>query len=123
MTSIEQVLQLAGAVRHITVSPPLLEELAATDAAGRKGGELMGQAGKSTGDLGGGAGGTGLGAESWEKLEQVGRDQTRWRMAVTMSEAECERKQLQAIVIFVEMQEKLEEMVRKADVEMRAGSA
>ncbi|GAB1317756.1 Transaldolase [Madurella fahalii] len=123
LTSIEQVLRLAGAVRHITVSAPLLEELAAIDLAGWKGGELIGQVGKSTAGLGGGAGGTELGAESWDKLEQVGREQTRWRMAVTMSEAECERKQLQAIVIFVEMQEKLEEMVRKADVEVRAGSA
>lgn len=111
-------MRLAGAVPHITVSPPLLEELAATATAVGAKDDFLGGSG---GDGGGGE--VGFGAESWEAVEAVVGDQTRWLAALGRSEAECLRKLDDAIGIFVEMQEKLEEMVRRGEAETGAGSA
>lgn len=87
-------MQLAG-VHHITLSPPLLAELAATTA------------------------------DDWEDQIVSGRelnyasqavplDESAWRMAFTRSKAgRNEWKIVQAINIFADMQDQLEDMVRK----------
>lgn len=107
LTSIEEVMQLAG-LRHITVSPPLLAELAATPAVGWTAASI-GLANKAS-DLD-----STLGDEYRAKLAGVVRDEASWRMAVTRSEGgRNETKLVQAINIFTDMQDRLEEIVRKA---------
>lgn len=93
LTSTEEVMQLAG-VHHITISPPLLAELAATTTAeGWKAPDLFGR-----------------------KLTHASRavplDESAWRMAFTRSKAgKNEGKIVQAINIFADMQDQLEDMV------------
>ncbi|KUI55850.1 Transaldolase [Cytospora mali] len=104
LTSIDEVLQLAG-VDHITVSPPLLTELAATAAQGYQGdiGSVMKAAEAAQGD-------------GKDKYEVILEDESAWRLAFTRSEGgKSEGKIIQAINIFYEMQENLEAIVTKMD--------
>ncbi|KAK4159440.1 hypothetical protein QBC43DRAFT_222016 [Cladorrhinum sp. PSN259] len=122
LTSINEIMQLAG-VKHITISPPLLAELAATPAADWKGARP------------GGIFPTKLPEEaSYEdqmhtlEHRNMGRylvaDEEVWRMKVTRSdEGRSEQKLIQAINIFCDMQDKLEEIVREADVLIQGGKA
>lgn len=106
LTSVEEVMRLAGAVKHITVSPPLLTELEATPAAGWPGAGTVGAAAAITGPNGDVA-----------RLKDLIRDQSQWRLAFTRAEAgESERKLGQAIGIFCDMQEQIEKLVRKWDL-------
>ncbi|KAH6847571.1 hypothetical protein B0I37DRAFT_354298 [Chaetomium sp. MPI-CAGE-AT-0009] len=100
LTSIEQVTQLAG-IAHITVPPPLLAELAATPAEGWAG---MGRVGERA------------------RMEKVVADEALWRMAFTRAEGgECERKLVQALNIFADVQDRLEALVREAERERGRG--
>lgn len=92
---------------HITVSPPLLTELAATPA----------QAYKSESDIG-------SVLKAAESTQAVGEDQygailrseSAWRLSFTRSEGgKSEGKIIQAINIFYEMQENLEAIVTKME--------
>lgn len=67
LTSIEEVMQLAG-VHHITISPPLLAELAATTADGWKNQGVLGR-------------------ELNHASEAIPLDESAWRMAFTRSKA------------------------------------
>ncbi|KAK3305635.1 uncharacterized protein B0T15DRAFT_397241 [Chaetomium strumarium] len=127
LTSIDEVMQLAG-LHHITVSPVLLAELAATPAAGWAGRASIGQVVKTAvGAAGGGpaAGTAQLGAENRAAvLDTLVKDESLWRMAFTRSDGgRSETKLVQAINIFADVQDKLEEMVRQADVTARAAAA
>ncbi|OIW28149.1 aldolase [Coniochaeta ligniaria NRRL 30616] len=94
LTSIEEVMQLAG-VHHITISPPLLAELAATTADGWKDRDVLGR-------------------ELNHASEAIPLDESAWRMAFTRSKAgKNEGKIIQAINIFADMQDQLENMARK----------
>ncbi|KAH8906408.1 aldolase [Coniochaeta sp. PMI_546] len=94
LTSIEEVMQLAG-VHHITISPPLLAELAATAADGWKDQNTFGREPNYT-------------------PQAVPFDESAWRMAFTRSKAgKNEGKIVQAINIFADMQDQLENMARK----------
>lgn len=98
------MLVLAG-VDHITVSPPLLAELAATPAQGYEG--SIGSALKAAENLR---------VDGKDRYEVLLRDESAWRLAFTRSEAgRSEGKIIQAINIFSEMQEDLEAMVVKMD--------
>jgi transaldolase len=93
LTSIDEVMQLAG-VHHITISPPLLAELAATPAEGWKDQNFTGR-------------------ELNFASQAVPLDESAWRMAFTRSKAgKNEGKIVQAINIFADMQDRLENMVR-----------
>ncbi|KAK1775539.1 hypothetical protein QBC45DRAFT_421964 [Copromyces sp. CBS 386.78] len=106
LTSVEEVMRLAGAVKHITVSPPLLTELEATPAAGWPGAGTVGAAAAITGPNG----------DALRLKELIG-DQSQWRLAFTRAEAgESERKLGQAVGIFCDMQEQIERLVRKWDL-------
>ncbi|KAK4464317.1 hypothetical protein QBC42DRAFT_263515 [Cladorrhinum samala] len=107
LTSIEEVMQLAG-LRHITVSPPLLAQLAATPAAGWTAASV-GLANKvSDLDLM-------LADKHRAKMAELSRDEASWRMAVTRSEGgRNETKLVQAINIFADMQDRLEEIATRA---------
>ncbi|KAG6009190.1 hypothetical protein E4U21_003043 [Claviceps maximensis] len=111
LTSIEEVMQLAG-IQHITISPPLLEELAATDAATWKGnlGEYFAQGPDDRSWETGLCDGTGDGKEkNWTALAE---DEAAWRLAFARSRfGASEGKIIQAINYFVDFQEKLEELV------------
>jgi transaldolase len=100
LTSVDEVMQLAG-VNHITVSPPLLAELAAattTTARDPKRGSAVATTEES------GSPATSI---------SVPRDEAGWRLAFTRSKAgKSEGKIIQAINIFADMQDRLEEMVR-----------
>jgi hypothetical protein len=125
LTSIDEVMQLAG-LHHITVSPVLLAELAATPAAGWAGSASIGQVIKgAAAGCGGPAGAAQLGAGSQAAtLEALVKDESLWRMAFTRSDGgRNETKLVQAINIFADVQDKLEEMVRQADVTARAAAA
>lgn len=99
LTSIEEVMQLAG-VHHITVSPPLLAQLAATTAEGWKNQNVFSQ-------------------DYSDPFGAVPLAQSSWRMAFTRSKAgKNEGKLIQAINIFADMQDQLEDMVR--DFQARA---
>lgn len=93
---------------HITVSPPLLTELAATPAQGYKGeiGSVLKAAESAQ-------------VDGKEKYEAILGDESAWRLAFTRSEAgKSEGKIIQAINIFNDMQEKLEAIVSKADTQL-----
>ncbi|KAK4149933.1 hypothetical protein C8A00DRAFT_37464 [Chaetomidium leptoderma] len=133
LTSVEQVMQLAG-IHHITVSPPLLAELAATPAAGWAGAAVIGReavvSNASTpinSDLGSADSEleSKLGAESGSRLEgAVLEDEGLWRMAFTRAGGGgSEVKLVQAINIFADMQDRLEDMARAAERVVRAGEA
>ena len=92
-------MQLAG-VHHITVSPPLLAELAATPAEGWKGQNIFAR-------------------HANEPPRAVPLEVSAWRMAFTRSKAgKNEVKLIQAINIFADMQDQLESMVK--DFQARA---
>ncbi|KAK3485571.1 uncharacterized protein B0T23DRAFT_326714 [Neurospora hispaniola] len=108
LTSVEEVMRLAGAVKHITVSPPLLMELEATPAAGWPGASTVGAAAAITGSRVNG---------DAVRLRELVRDQSQWRLAFTRAEAgESERKLGQAIGIFCDMQDQIERLVRRWDL-------
>lgn len=108
LTSVEEVMRLAGAVKHITVSPPLLMELEATPAAGWPGASTVGAAAAITGSRVNG---------DAVRLKELVRDQSQWRLAFTRAEAgESERKLGQAIGIFCDMQDQIERLVRRWDL-------
>ncbi|KAK3292892.1 uncharacterized protein B0H64DRAFT_403031 [Chaetomium fimeti] len=122
LTSIEQVTQLAG-IAHITVSPPLLAELAATPVEGWAGMSGVGEVVRRTAEEEG---------ENKEKkavvrgererLEGLVGDEAGWRTAFSRAEGgECERKLVEALGIFVDVQDRLEELVREAERERRSG--
>lgn len=104
LTSIDEVLILAG-VDHITVSPPLLAELAVTTVASFKGeiGSVLKMA-------------EGEGVPPKSKYEAILENESAWRLAFTRSErGKSEGKIIQAVNIFYEMQEALEDMVKRMD--------
>lgn len=102
-------MQLAG-VHHITVSPPLLAELAATAIEGWRGRESIGWAHKEAYSER-----TETETRVWSGPEStIPGDESAWRLAFTRSGAgRNEVKIIQAINIFADMQERLEEMLRK----------
>ncbi|KAK4121955.1 aldolase [Parathielavia appendiculata] len=127
LTSVEQVMQLAG-IQHITISPSLLAELAATPAATWPRAAEIGQALKVAAATAASAGGSHsvathlLGAERRRMLEAVVKDEGLWRMAFTRADGGAgEVKLVQAINIFADVQDQLEEIVRRADVTVPAG--
>ena len=96
LTSIQEVMMLAGA-HHITVSPPLLKKLAETPANPWEGdtGSVFKEADTSFADY-----------------KAILDDESAWRLAFTRSvNGQSEGKIIQAINIFCEKQEKLEELV------------
>lgn len=104
LTSIDDVLVLAG-VDHITVSPPLLTELAATHVQDYKGeiGSVLKAADSAH-------------VKGKDEYEVILKDEGAWRLAFTRSEGgRSEGKIIQAINIFYEMQESLEAIVREFD--------
>jgi hypothetical protein len=128
LTSVEQVMQLAG-IHHITLSPRLLAGLAATPAAEWAGtaeiGQVLRAAAAASSTVGGGdAVATQLGAEGRNKLEVLVKDEGRWRMAFTRADGGAsEIRLVQAINIFADMQDKLEGMVKRADAAVTAGAS
>ncbi|KAK6829720.1 hypothetical protein PG987_010304 [Apiospora arundinis] len=98
LTSIQEVMMLAGA-HHITVSPPLLKKLSETPAnpwEGDTGSVFQ----KQTGD------------DAFADYSAIVEDESAWRLAFTRSaNGQSEGKIIQAINIFCEKQEKLEELV------------
>lgn len=101
--TVEEVMQLAG-VRNLTVSPGLLEVLAGTKVEGWTG-ATVGMVGRWVGGEGG-----------WDEgrvreVERVVRegDEGGWRMAFMRAEG----KLVQALNLFVGVQEGLEEVVRR----------
>lgn len=105
LTSIDEVLMLAG-VDHITVSPPLLAELAATPAESYQGdiGSVLKMAASDQ-------------VPPAKTYESILDNESAWRLAFTRSEkGKSEGKIIQAINIFYEMQEGLEQMVRTTSV-------
>ena len=104
LTSAEEVMQLAG-VHHITVSPPLLAELAATPAEGWKSSDVVGQTLRATPIPPASAG---------DLYDSIVRDEAAWRLAFTRSSnGGSEGKIIQAINIFLRMQDDLENMARQ----------
>lgn len=90
---------------HITVSPPLLAELAATSAESFQGeiGSVLETAANDE-------------VPPKSKYEAILEDESAWRLAFTRSErGKSEGKIIQAVNIFYEMQEALEDMVKKMD--------
>ena len=97
-------MKLAGS-DHITVSPPLLAELARTPVGPGSDSQVLwmrntdGSQNTGTGDL---------------ELKRLCTDEAGWRMAFTRSKkGESERKLGQAINIFADMQDRLEDMVKR----------
>lgn len=104
LISIDEVLILAG-VDHITVAPPLLAELAATPAESYKGeiGSVLKAAASDD-------------VPPKGQYEAILENESAWRLAFTRSErGKSEGKIIQAVNIFYEMQEVLEDMVRIID--------
>lgn len=104
LTSIDEVMVLAG-VDHITVSPPLLAELAVTPAESYKGavGSVLKAAEADDAPLP-------------SRYEAILENESAWRLAFTRSErGKSEGKIIQAVNIFYEMQVALEELVTKMD--------
>ncbi|KAK8064442.1 transaldolase [Apiospora phragmitis] len=90
LTSIQEVMMLAGA-HHITVSPPLLKKLAETPANPWRATRAR---------------------SSFADYSAIVDDESAWRLAFTRSaNGQSEGKIIQAINIFCERQEKLEELV------------
>jgi transaldolase len=98
LTSIDEIAQLAG-VHHITVSPRLLAELAATteDSVEEEQNTLFRRD-----------------AQQQLPVVEVPLEESAWRMAFTRSKAgRSEEKIIQAINIFADMQDRLEGLVRE----------
>ncbi|KAL2138167.1 hypothetical protein VTI28DRAFT_7355 [Corynascus sepedonium] len=124
LTSIDQVIQLAG-THHITISPLLLAELASTPAAGWDGAAGIGKAlqaiqttttAMTTATATATATATLLEDKVRNGLEEAVRDEALWRLAFTRAEGgRCEAKLAQALSIFADVQEQLEEMVRNVE--------
>jgi transaldolase len=113
LTSIEEVMRLAGS-HHITVSPPLLAELAATPAEGWKSADLVGDVFKTAGDRAAPVSADGV------LLSAIVGDESSWRLAFTRSQqGGCEVKIIQAINIFSDKQDDLENLVRKMNVSQK----
>ncbi|KAK4187485.1 hypothetical protein QBC35DRAFT_233195 [Podospora australis] len=109
LTSIDEIMQLAG-IRHITISPPLLAQLENTPAAGWTDATvgLATRFSDYVSDI------------SLAELGSIVHDEARWRMAVTRSEnGLSESKLVQALNIFADMQDRLEGLVREANVLVR----
>ena len=101
LVSVAEVMMLAG-VHHITVSPPLLAELAATPAAGVAGDAWFG---RSDGD----------GDEAVDSdYSEIVTDEAAYRIAYTRSkDGANEKKLVDAINIFADMQDGIEGIARK----------
>ncbi|KAK9769559.1 putative Transaldolase [Seiridium cardinale] len=100
LTSIQEVMMLAGA-HHITVSPPLLTKLAETPA-NPWGGETGAVFAKSS-------------QQPSTDFGHILEDESAWRLSFSRSEGgRSEGKNIQAINIFCEKQEGLEDLVRAA---------
>lgn len=101
LTSIDEVMQLAG-VQHITISPPLLNELATQPAATwqRPVGSLFTKKFAP--------------ANKDVDLASIINSESAWKLAFTRSSfGTSHRKIVQAINYFSDFQEKLEELVIK----------
>ncbi|KAF6811330.1 Transaldolase 2 [Colletotrichum sojae] len=100
LTSVAEVMQLAG-IQHVTVSPPLLRALAAQPASAWT--EQVGAYFAAGPD------------ESWTRdFEKALRDESEWRIAFTRSgNGKYEEKLIQAINIFSDKQDGLEELARR----------
>jgi hypothetical protein len=99
---VDEVMQLAG-IQHVTISPNLLNGLAAADLSTWNGklGEYFAQ---------------GLAKKSWEMKDYnaLVRDESSWRMAFTRSGfGTSEGKIIQAINYFADFQDKFEELVKQ----------
>ncbi|ETS73126.1 hypothetical protein PFICI_15071 [Pestalotiopsis fici W106-1] len=98
LTSIQEVMLLAGA-HHITVSPPLLKKLAETPAN-----PWEGETGKVFNEVN---------MSLLDEYSHIPRDEPSWRLAFTRSaNGQSEVKIIQAINIFCEKQEGLQELAR-----------
>ncbi|KAG5913340.1 hypothetical protein E4U42_001272 [Claviceps africana] len=105
LTSLDEVMHLAG-IQHITISPRLLDELAATDAAAWTGnlGEYFAQ--------GPDDGSWDAGRRTAEDAAALAHDESAWRLAFTRSGfGASEAKIIQAINYFADFQDKLEALV------------
>ncbi|KAK0736025.1 hypothetical protein B0T21DRAFT_366149 [Apiosordaria backusii] len=105
-TSVEEVMQLAG-IRNLTVSPGLLEVLAATKVEGWMG-ATVGLAERFVADQ--------LDVDRVGRIERLVRegDEAGWRMAFTRcEEGASEGRLVQALNIFADVQDRLEEVVRR----------
>ncbi|GKT65165.1 transaldolase [Colletotrichum tofieldiae] len=100
LTSVAEVMQLAG-IQHVTVSPPLLRGLAAQPASTWT--EQVGKYFAAGPD------------EPWTKDFQAAlRNESEWRIAFTRSgNGKYEEKLIQAINIFSDKQDALEELARR----------
>ncbi len=105
LTSVDEVMRLAG-THHITVSPPLLTELATTPTEGWPGAASVGKA-LTAAD-------TPVSDAEVRQLDIILHDESQWRLAFTRSDdGKSETKLIQAINIFCDMQERLEGISRK----------
>lgn len=97
LTSVAEVMQLAG-IQHVTVSPPLLRGLAAESASTWT--EKVGGYFAAGPD------------ERWTKdIQAALKDESEWRIAFTRSgNGKYEKKLIQAINIFSDMQDALEKL-------------
>lgn len=117
LTSIEDVMVLAGA-DHITVAPPLLELLASTLAEGWRGCELGSVFKNEDAPSSGSADERNDEAKAGD-LDRVVSNYSAWRLAFARSDGgHSEGKLSQAISIFADMQEKLEEIARRSDLQL-----
>lgn len=100
LTSVAEVMQLAG-IQHVTVSPPLLRALAARSASSWT--EQVGEYFAAGPD------------QPWTKdFEAALKDESQWRIAFTRSgNGKYEEKLIQAINIFSDKQDALEELARR----------
>ncbi|WVR09468.1 hypothetical protein IAU60_006535 [Kwoniella sp. DSM 27419] len=106
LISIAEVMKLAG-VHHITVSPPLLAELASTSGAlASATTDTIAPSFKVNSEEG---------SFDTKALNELVKDESRWRMAYTRSKnGENDRKLSSAINIFANMQDGMEELVEQA---------
>ncbi|KAJ3491894.1 hypothetical protein NLG97_g5506 [Lecanicillium saksenae] len=101
LTSTDEVMQLAG-VQHITISPPLLEELAATALDSWQSRSAIIFENRS-----------GLKSYSRDDFKDIIHDESAWRLAFARSGfGTSHAKIIQAINYFSDFQEKLERMVQ-----------
>ena len=140
LTSIQEVMQLAG-VQHITVSPPLLRELAQTASDGWEDSNVVGRVFDTVTpdaivNLDGSKknGGWKMSSSKIEGIDNIIptsdniniekevsmnsasalSDEASWRLAFTRSQGgRNENKLIQAINIFADMQDQLERLVRR----------
>lgn len=112
LTSIDEVMRLAG-LHHITISPPLLAQLAATPALEWT--PAVGAVGDVLVQTRGGSSSSELDKFAAQHPQAL-REESLWRMALTRSQGGAgETKLVQAINIFADMQDSLEELARKMD--------